>query len=163
MPLPVTYRRAGVEDLAALCQLGQILNESHHRARPDIYTPATENFARDEAHWLPSVSGDSKAVFLAEQGGAAVGFISCQVSRMESPLLQPSVVGRIGSIAVAPAMQGRGVGSALMQHAEAWARSQGATDIRLVVWSFNDVAMRLYRELGYEVRTFEMGKPLRAN
>ncbi|HCN87667.1 MAG TPA: GNAT family N-acetyltransferase, partial [Oxalobacteraceae bacterium] len=29
---------------------------------------------------------------------------------------------------------------------------------RLSVWMFNEAAIGLYKELGYEVRVFEMGK-----
>ena len=44
--------------------------------------------------------------------------------------------------------------------AEAWAREQGAVDVRLAVADFNRRAMRLYEELGYVARSTVMGKPL---
>lgn len=69
-------------------------------------------------------------------------------------------VGRIGSVAVSEQLRGRGVGSTLMKLAEQWARENGANDVRLTVWAFNEQAVGLYRELGYELRAFEMGKQL---
>ncbi|AMV44726.1 GNAT family N-acetyltransferase [Paraburkholderia caribensis] len=158
MTHPISYRRASIEDVFTICELGQILNASHHLARPDIYADAAAEFGRDKPHWLSSLEGEDRAAFLAEIGSKPVGFITIQVVRPISPLLQPMVVGRIGSVAVSEEIRGRGVGSCLIQLAEEWARKQGATDIRLTVWEFNEQAVDLYQELGYEIRAFEMGK-----
>lgn len=87
-------------------------------------------------------------------------FITVHVARPTSSLLQPSVVGRIGSIGVIERMRGCGVGRALIGLAQEWSRSSGAADMRLTVWQFNQSAIDLYRELGYEIRAFEMGKAL---
>jgi ribosomal protein S18 acetylase RimI-like enzyme len=161
MTHPISYRRATVEDVLAICELGQILNASHHLARPDVYADATTKFGRDKSHWLSSLQGEDRAAFIAELGSKAVGFITIQVVKPISPLLQPMVVGRIGSVAVSEQIRGRGVGSSLIKLAEEWARKQGATDVRLAVWEFNEQAVHLYRELGYEIRAFEMGKRIR--
>ncbi|CAD6542802.1 Mycothiol acetyltransferase [Paraburkholderia kirstenboschensis] len=160
MTEPISYRRANADDVLTVCKLGQILNAVHHRARPDIYANATPEFARDETHWISSLRGEDRAVFLAEQDSTAVGFITVQVMQPTSPLLQPMTVGRIGSVAVSERLRGRGVGSTLMKLAEQWARENGANDVRLTVWAFNEQAVGLYRELGYELRAFEMGKQL---
>ncbi|TDY25437.1 ribosomal protein S18 acetylase RimI-like enzyme [Paraburkholderia sp. BL6665CI2N2] len=161
MTLPISYRRATIEDVLTICELGQILNAGHHLARPDIYADATTEFGRDKPHWLSSLQGEDRATFLAELGSKAVGFITIQVVKPISPLLQPIVAGRIGSVAVSEQIRGRGVGSSLIKLAEEWARNQGATDIRLAVWEFNEQAVNLYQELGYEIRAFEMGKRIR--
>ncbi|MFM0491050.1 GNAT family N-acetyltransferase [Paraburkholderia graminis] len=89
-----------------------------------------------------------------------MGFITVQVIQPVSSLLQPLTVGRIGSVAVSERLRGRGVGKTLMQLAEQWARENGANDMRLTVWAFNEKAVDVYRELGYEIRAFEMGKQL---
>ncbi|WP_244145102.1 GNAT family N-acetyltransferase, partial [Paraburkholderia tuberum] len=107
-----------------------------------------------------SLQGEDRAMFLAEHGSTAVGFITVQVMQPTSPLLQPLTVGRIGSVAVLERLRGRGVGSTLMKLAEEWARKNGANDMRLTVWAFNEQAVDLYQELGYELRAFEMGKQL---
>jgi GNAT superfamily N-acetyltransferase len=136
------------------------LNAVHHEARPDIYANATAEIARDESHWLSSLQAEDRATFLAEHGGTAVGFITVQVTQPTSPLLQPMIVGRVGSVAVSERMRGRGVGSTLMKLAEEWAQKNDASDMRLTVWAFNKQAADLYQELGYELRAFEMGKQL---
>jgi len=52
-------------------------------------------------------------------------------------------------IAVHPALQGKGLGKAIMQHLHDEARRRGSAKIRLRVRQGNDRAIGLYRELGY--------------
>jgi len=144
-----------------ICELGQILNASHHLARPDIYAAATTQVERDKPHWITNLQAEDRATFVAEIDNRAVGFITVHVARANSPLLQPAVSGRIGSVAVSENCRGHGIGRALMKLAEAWASERGAVDIRLAVWAFNKQAVDLYIELGYEIRAFEMGKRVR--
>lgn len=160
MTPPPLYRRATPADLLAICELGQQLNSLHHRERPDIYAPATEDFPRDSAHWQPYLDSEHQVTFLAEQAGKAIGFITVQVTAFNSPLIQHQQVGRVGSVCVEDTARGQGVGRVLMALAQAWAIEQGASDLRLTVWAFNAPALRLYEALGYEMRAFEMGKRL---
>jgi ribosomal protein S18 acetylase RimI-like enzyme len=160
MSSPLLYRQATIDDLLAICELGQQLNSLHHQQRPEIYAPATADFARDAAHWQLQIDGDDQVAFLAEQDGKAVGFITVQVTQYTSPLMQPQRVGRVGSVCVDLNVRGQGIGKALMSLAQDWAIEQGASDLRLTVWAFNTPALRLYEELGYEMRAFEMGKRL---
>ncbi|MDZ7811599.1 MAG: GNAT family N-acetyltransferase [Ideonella sp.] len=66
----------------------------------------------------------------------------------------------MNSVCVVEAARGQGIGRGLIGQAEQWAQSQGATDIRLTVWTFNATAQGLYEELGYAPRSLNMGKPL---
>lgn len=61
------------------------------------------------------------------------------------------------------AHQGKGFGRALMSAIESWARENGAQDLRLNVWHFNQRAVKLYEELGFEMRAHTMGKRLQFN
>ncbi len=49
-----------------------------------------------------------------------------------------------------------------MRRVEAWAAAKGAQRVSLNVWAFNEQAVQLYKELGYEVRSHTMGKRLSA-
>ena len=50
-----------------------------------------------------------------------------------------------------------------MASAERWAGDCGAVDVRLNVWAFNQSAIQLYEESGYELRSLFMGKTLAQN
>lgn len=61
---------------------------------------------------------------------------------------------------VDPNYRQQGIGSALMHHAEAWARAQGDRQIGLQVFQTNQVALNLYQNLGYQPQSLWMVKPL---
>lgn len=56
--------------------------------------------------------------------------------------------GEVG-VAVARAWRGRGVGTALMLEAIAWAREHGLHKLSLSVFAHNDGAIGLYRKVGF--------------
>jgi ribosomal protein S18 acetylase RimI-like enzyme len=61
---------------------------------------------------------------------------------------------------VVPEYRRRGIGSALMRHAENWARTRGDRQIGLQVFQYNQPAITLYRQLGYQTQSLLMIKPL---
>lgn len=61
---------------------------------------------------------------------------------------------------VTPEHRRRGIGSALVRHAEAWAVSRGDRQIGLQVFVTNQPALNLYRQLGYQTQSLWMLKPL---
>jgi ribosomal protein S18 acetylase RimI-like enzyme len=62
---------------------------------------------------------------------------------------------------VAPAHRRRGIGTALMRHAEDWAIARGDRQIGLQVFESNQAALRLYQSLGFEARSMWMVKSLK--
>jgi ribosomal protein S18 acetylase RimI-like enzyme len=66
----------------------------------------------------------------------------------------------IWDLAVHPSHRGRGIGRATMLLAEEFARSQGATTMRLNVFGYNTPAIRLYDSLGYETASIHKQKRL---
>lgn len=155
------YRRATVADLPTIRALGQVVNRLHHEAWPHIFA-AMPDRAGEDAHWLRSLQDDNGAAFLACVEDGAVGFVTLRLVDEDHCLLQPGRHALIGTLCVATAMRGRGIGRALMAHAEEWAATHGAGDIRLEVWEFNTAARRLYEELGYSIQALTMNKPLSA-
>lgn len=55
----------------------------------------------------------------------------------------------------------RGIGSALVRHAEQWARDRGDDQIGLQVFQHNQPALSLYQQLDYRSQAFWMVKGLR--
>ncbi|MGE0360788.1 MAG: GNAT family N-acetyltransferase [Vicinamibacterales bacterium] len=66
------------------------------------------------------------------------------------------------TLAVAAAAEGRGVGRALLDAAEGWARQRGHDFITLTVFEGNRRARRVYERRGYLAETITMRKPLEA-
>jgi ribosomal protein S18 acetylase RimI-like enzyme len=61
---------------------------------------------------------------------------------------------------VMPEHRRRGIGSALMCHAENWARERGDRQIGLQVFQSNPSAVSLYDKLGFQTQSLWMVKPL---
>ena len=66
----------------------------------------------------------------------------------------------ISNLAVLPAFQGRGVGQALLEHAETLARAVGLGKCSLIVSYAHAPARRLYEKIGYQtVRMYDIPHP----
>lgn len=66
----------------------------------------------------------------------------------------------IADLVVAKEGEGQGVGAALMQAGEAWARTRGFRLLTLNVFVENTRAQKLYDRLGFEQDTLQYIKPL---
>ncbi len=61
---------------------------------------------------------------------------------------------------VLPDHRRRGIGRALMHHAEAWAKERGDRQIGLQVFKTSQAALNLYQNLGFQTQSLWMVKPL---
>jgi GNAT superfamily N-acetyltransferase len=61
---------------------------------------------------------------------------------------------------VLPEHRRKGIGKALMLHAEAWAKARGDRQIGLQVFQANHAARNLYDHLGFRTQSLWMVKPL---
>jgi len=107
--------------------------------------------ARDRAVIGRAVEGRSPdpdaAVFVAEDDDAKpLGFIHVTTA---TDYYSDSRTGHIADLVVAETAGGQGVGSALVEVAERWARDRGFAMLTLSVFSANEGARRLYRRLGF--------------
>jgi len=152
-------RRAVVEDLPAICALGQVVNALHHDAWPEIFA-APSDPVRDEPHWRASLDNPQGAAFVALADEALIGFVTAAYHDENNPLMQAARIVRVYTLCVDPGWRRRGVGRALMGEAERWAGDAGAAEIRLNVWAFNRTARDVYAALGYDERSFLLGKRL---
>lgn len=157
----IIYREATTSDVPAICVLGQVVNLLHHEAWPRIFSPASD-LRRDVSYWSRSIETENSTTFIAESSGEIVGFVTVGRRATEDlSLLLPCCFAHVGSVCVTEAFRGQGIGRELMAQAELWAAANGAAEVRLSVWSFNQPALRLYEELGYEVRSLSLAKDLR--
>jgi RimJ/RimL family protein N-acetyltransferase len=102
---------------------------------------------RDGIATEPPVDVDARAeswqldgTLVAAAAGEVVGLIHVAASRHG--------FGEIG-MAVAREWRGRGVGSALLAAAVAWARERGLHKLSLAVFAHNEAAIALYRRFGF--------------
>jgi RimJ/RimL family protein N-acetyltransferase len=113
----------------------------------------------DERRYLRSVRRSRHAaVYLAEtDDGAIVGRLS--ISRDPHPACLH--VADLG-LMVDAAHRRRGIGTALLAAAVEWARSVGVSKIELHVFPYNEAAIALYEQFGFEREGYRWEHYLRA-
>jgi GNAT superfamily N-acetyltransferase len=63
-------------------------------------------------------------------------------------------------LVVSPEAEGQGIGRALLQHVEGWARARGFLEVVLDVFAGNEGATAFYKRCGYRPDHVRMAKPL---
>jgi ribosomal protein S18 acetylase RimI-like enzyme len=106
---------------------------------------------------VDSNGGESRVVFVAEEDGDVVGFVTASTRRHFAGDLDAYV----GELVVDRRAEGRGIGRMLMAAAEEWGRTQGFAHITLDTGAANANARAFYRALGYEEEDVKLTKPLR--
>jgi [ribosomal protein S18]-alanine N-acetyltransferase len=94
-----------------------------------------------EERLLKGFLDPAREVFVAETGGQVIGLLSL--------VLAGAFTGYIQNIAVHPDWRGRGLGTQLMQFAEATIFRK-SPNVFLCVTDFNDAAQKFYARLGYQ-------------
>jgi RimJ/RimL family protein N-acetyltransferase len=139
----VSIRQATPKDAAALVELAQAVG-----SEPEgwLITDGDWRTASDERRYLRSIRRHPHAtVLVAETPAGIVGRLS--VARDPHPASEH--VADLG-LMVAHGHRRRGIGRALMEAAEIWARGVGVRKIELHVFPHNEAAIALYEGLGYE-------------
>ena len=97
--------------------------------------------------------------FVAEATDATrIGFLHLQVQR---DFFTGARACHISDLAVAAGQDGRGIGRALLAHAEGWARANHCKLLTLSVFPANTRARGLYERAGYATDLIRMAKPLK--
>ena len=101
----------------------------------------------------------SENLFIAEDdNGERLGFLRVQKTR---DFFSGRANCHISDIAVAHGCEGRGVGRALLSHAQAWAKRQRCTLITLAVFPGNARARELYERAGFAEDLLRLAKPVK--
>jgi diamine N-acetyltransferase len=165
-PTAMAIREALPSDAKALGNLLVEVQSLHVAALPCTFRPIEQD-VQTEALLTGQIATSDAQSFIAEDGGQIVGYLWIRMHR--SPpihLLVPRCIAEIDTLVVAETYRRAGVGRALVMRAQEWAVEQGADEIRLIVYEFNQDAIRFYERLGFATsrRTmslrFQAGKSL---
>lgn len=146
----VEIRRAGPGDAAELVRLAEAVG-----SEPDgwLITDGRWRSASEERRYLRAQRRHpDAAVLVAEVPDGIVGRLS--IARDPHPA--SAHVADLG-LMVAEDYRRRGIGRALMQAAETWAREVGVRKIELHVFPYNTAAVALYESLGYQQEGLRRG------
>ena len=145
----ISYRQADADDAPAIGAMHVASwRETYARLLPDELLNGLSTEARS-AMWSATLSDPNSgtAVFLAESGGAIVGFGACGGQRDEA-LRDQGFDGEIGAVYVLKSHQRAGLGRALMSLIARKLLDQGRSAACLWVLRENTSARRFYERLG---------------
>ena len=138
-----TIRNASPSDAGALVELAESVGREEGRW---ILGTGPWRPVADERRYLRTIQGyPDAAVYVAEDGDRIVGRLS--LSRDPHPASRH--VADLG-LMVAVSHRRRGVGTALLHAAVAWAREAGVRKLELHVFPWNEPAIRLYESFGFD-------------
>ena len=143
-PAAVVVRRAARADAAAVAALLGALGYPVEPGAAAARLDALLGSARD-------------AVLAAEAGGEVLGVLALHWGAM---LHLPAPVARIGSLVVAEAARGRGVGALLVREAAALAAAEGCVELELTTGMRRHAAHAFYAAQGFAWTSLRFGRPL---
>lgn len=142
-------RRAAKQDIPALNRLLHQVLMVHHNGRPDLFKPDCTKYTDAELELL--LACEERPVFAAftEDTGRMLGYAFCMLEVYKGNNIQTDrKTLYIDDICVDEQARGQHVGTALYEHAVAYARQQGCYHVTLNVWECNPDAMTFYQAVG---------------
>ena len=122
-----------------------------------LLTTETWRPVGDERRYLKAVRRHADAaVYVAVDGGRMVG----RLSLARDPHPASTHVADLG-LMVAESHRRRGIGTALLEAAVAWAKGSGVSKLELHVFPWNEPAIQLYERFGFEREGLRRGHYLR--
>ena len=155
----ISVRAATLDDEAMLTALAWRLTEF---TLPAWRKP--EHIAEADANEMMAAIRKGSAVsevFVAQYDGEPDGAIAGCLHMVATVDFFGTAHGHISVIAVTPEAEGRGVGRALMEYAEAWTKRRGYALLTLNVFAANARARRFYDRAGYAPEVMKYSKALK--
>jgi GNAT superfamily N-acetyltransferase len=136
-------------DVASLLKFLQVTYQElypHQQNYQHLQLTVDRYFSTETPLWFVTTANSAKIACLW------LGIAIDQVNGVRHP--------NVLLVYVDPVYRRQGIGKALMQHAEAWAKDRGYTQMGLQVFTANQSAIELYQQLGYQARSISMMRDL---
>jgi ribosomal protein S18 acetylase RimI-like enzyme len=158
--MEITIRPVTALDYEEMCQVIDQADKLHRDNLPHLFRRSAGP-VRERGYFLGLLEDADHGLFAAETEGQIVGYVHIVVRETPAiPIVVPRRLAIVDSLSVRQEVRRMGIGHALMSRAQRWARAQGATEIELTVYEFNEPAVAFYQSLGYETVSRRMTLPL---
>ena len=157
-------RSATRADILALSELYAEFHDFHVQRLPDQLRspePGEVDPTEFERKVEEILAGEDAAMLVAESDGLIVGFAEAYVREASgNPYRHARRYGLLQSLGVTERLRHSGLGRTLVDAVEEWARSRGATEMRVETWEFEGGPLPFYQRLGYRTYERKLIRPL---
>ena len=150
----IFIRRATEQDIDALMSLYDEFHRFHVLGVPDRLRTSDPSTPTGQAALSDALSAilhrEDAAMFVALVGDHVAGLAEVYVRQDEPhPLIVPHRYGHLQSLFVSASFRKHGLGKLLVEAVHHWAKEQGATEMQLDMWEFEEGPLHFYEHLGY--------------
>ena len=160
--MSINIRKAGEGDIERIASLSVDVTGLMCRLSPEGFGEGLRERLDKEAEksfFTEALNDDDTALFVAEAAREVAGFLMAVVEQYSDDHIKAPFV-TVQFLAVEESFKRKGVGKALMEAAEAWARSKGVFTMDLIVWTSNEPARSLFAKQGFIALETRMAKRL---
>ena len=152
-------RRAEPRDIPGMIALLYQVGDVHHDIRPDIFRENAIKYTPEQLEVL--LQDENSPIFIYDIDGCVAGYCFCQIRAYAgSTVLTDRTELYIDDLCEEVSRRGQHIGSALYDHAVAFAQEIGCQFLTLNVWCGNEGAMKFYEKAGLTPRNIHMEKKL---
>ena len=149
-------RKAQIQDIPRIGDLLVQVCNVHHAGRPDLFREDARKYNDSELEVL--LADPEKPIFVAvNEFDFVLGYCFCIFQQhLGAGALTDVKTLYIDDLCVDEDCRGMHIGSALYEHAKAFAKESGCYNLTLNVWAKNESAMRFYQKIGMQVQKVGM-------
>lgn len=152
-------RRANQKDIDDLNRLLLQVLEVHHQGRSDLFKSHSVKYTNQQLIQL--LQDDSRPVFVYQQDEKVVGYGFCVIQQVRNHnILTDHKTLYIDDICIDENYRHQGIGKAIFQAIEAYAKEIGCDNLTLNVWAFNQSALAFYQMMDMQPQRIIMEKKL---
>lgn len=145
--MAITIRRATISDAETLARLWKELADYHADLAPEFaLVPQSATLFLN--HLSDLIQNQDCCILLAEDEGAAVGFISGMIQE-NPPVFSERWVGHISNALVTARLRRRGVGRQLVGGMKEWFGERGISVIHLSAAVANPAGIEFWHDMGF--------------
>ena len=144
------------EDYQEVDRLMAQVHKIHVDGRPDLYVDVEHIYSLDA--YQKMIENNDMISVVAEENEKIVGI--CFVSMRTRTCMVNRRTAYMDDLCVDETCRGKGVGKFLYEYAKKRAKEMGAERLDLMVWSFNEHALKFYEEMGLKPQRYIMEEHL---
>ena len=131
------------------------IHNTHYSKKPNHFKKTTSIISEETYKEL--IKSENNKIFLLEVENKVVGICNVNIIDLEETnLIEGRTILQIGNIGVLPDYQGYGYGKMLIEFIKKYKFHKKIDTLQLIVWDFNEKAIKFYKKMGFINRTITM-------